>query len=142
MKQNRPSAYSTQQGRSILDYMASMGNAHVTACQILRYFKDEGVDIGQTTIYRHLEKLTEEGKVHKYVLRDGQSACYQYADSGEACRDHFHLKCEICGRLIHLDCELLNTIQGHVLDKHDFEINMRKTVFYGKCEKCKNYTTA
>jgi Fur family ferric uptake transcriptional regulator len=41
--------------------------------------------------------------------------------------------------LIHLDCDLLNTIRRHVMDKHNFEINMLKTVFYGKCEKCGNY---
>jgi Fur family ferric uptake transcriptional regulator len=139
MERKRPGAYNTQQGKLILDYLASTGDSHVTVHQILRHFEDEGADIGQTTIYRHLEKLAEDGKVRKYVLSEGKSACYQYINQ-EACREHFHLKCEVCGGLIHLDCDFLNVIQRHVRENHDFEINMLKTVFYGKCEKCKNYT--
>jgi Fur family ferric uptake transcriptional regulator len=138
MEHKRPGVYSTQQGKLILDYLESVGDSHVTVCQILRHFENSGADIGQTTIYRHLEKLTDDGKVRKYVLPESKSACYQYVPPQETCREHFHLKCETCGRLIHLDCDFLNNIQRHVLDTHNFEINMLKTTFYGKCEECRS----
>jgi Fur family ferric uptake transcriptional regulator len=140
MEHRRPSAYNTQQGKLILDYMASLGDTHVTVYQILRHFEDEGADIGQTTIYRRLEKLTRDGKIRKYFLGENKSACYQYVDPRKICQEHFHLKCEACGRLIHLDCGLLSEIQQHILDKHKFEINMLKMIFYGKCKKCHSTT--
>jgi Fur family ferric uptake transcriptional regulator len=136
MAGKRPVNYHTRQGQSILDYIKSLGGAHVTINQIVRHFEDTEEGIGQTTVYRHLEKLAAEGKIRKYILHDGKSACYQYTGSETNCRDHFHLKCEICGALIHVDCGLLDEIEKHLLIRHDFQINMLKTVFYGTCKKC------
>jgi Fur family ferric uptake transcriptional regulator len=135
MAAKRPANYHTRQGQSILDYMKSLGDAHVTVTQIARHFEDAGELVGQTTVYRHLEKLTAGGKIRKYVM-DGKSACYQYIAGGKNCREHFHLKCERCGGLIHADCGFLDEISSHLLKKHHFQINMLKTVFYGTCKKC------
>ncbi|MDR1898494.1 MAG: transcriptional repressor [Treponema sp.] len=136
MGQSRPVNYRTRQGQRILDYMKSLGGGHVTVGQMVRHFADGEEVIGQTTIYRHLEKLAAEGKIRKYALRDGKSACYQYVDDGVKCREHFHLKCEICGGLIHADCDLLDEITRHLLVKHHFQIDLLKTTFYGTCKKC------
>jgi Fur family ferric uptake transcriptional regulator len=83
-----------------------------------------------------LEKLAAEGTIHKYVLSDGKSACYQYTGKGLPCREHFHLICETCGTLIHVDCDLLDEIRAHLLLEHDFQIDTLKTIFYGTCKKC------
>ncbi|MDR1947913.1 MAG: transcriptional repressor [Spirochaetaceae bacterium] len=135
MERKRPANYSTRQRQLILDYMASLGDSHVTVNQLVRHFDHEQAGIGQTTIYRHLEKLAAGGKIRKYVLSEGKSACYQYVEN-DTCHEHFHLSCEQCGGLIHLDCDLLDEIQRHLLEEHDFQINKLKTVFYGTCKKC------
>ncbi|MDR2629478.1 MAG: transcriptional repressor [Spirochaetaceae bacterium] len=137
MVNKRPTNYHTRQGQSILDYMKSLQGSHVTVNQLVRHFEAVEADIGQTTIYRHLEKLAAEGKIRKYVLFDDKSTCYQYIDNEKNCREHFHLKCETCGALIHMDCDFLNKIERHLLREHDFQINMLKTVFYGTCKKCR-----
>ncbi|MDR1099915.1 MAG: transcriptional repressor [Treponema sp.] len=136
MEHNRPVNYATRQGKRILDYLESLGGRHVTVNEAARYFADEGAGIGQTTIYRHLEKLAGEGKIRKYVLSEGKSACYQYIEDDTKCREHFHLKCEICGTLIHLECDVLNKIRRHIFQEHRFRINALKTVFYGRCGNC------
>jgi Fur family ferric uptake transcriptional regulator len=136
MGYKRPVNYHTRQGQRILDYMKSLGGGHVTVNQIARHFEDAEDFVGQTTIYRHLEKLAAQGKIRKYMLNEGKSACYQYVDTDEKCREHFHLKCEVCGGLIHAECDILDGIQRHLLVMHDFQINMLKTVFYGTCKKC------
>jgi Fur family ferric uptake transcriptional regulator len=136
MVHKRPANYHTRQGQRILDYMKSLEGNHVTVNQIVRHFEDTEEVIGQTTIYRHLEKLAAQGEIRKYILHQDKSACYQYIDNGTNCRGHFHLKCEICGSLIHMDCDFLDEIEGHLLSKHNFQIDMLKTVFYGACKKC------
>jgi Fur family ferric uptake transcriptional regulator len=138
MEHKRPAVYNTHQGKLILDYMSSLGDGHITVNQLARYFEDKGMSVGQTTIYRRLEKLVDAGKIRKYLLLEGGSACYQYIANDKECREHFHLKCETCGGLIHLDCDLLDEIRRHLLIKHDFQINMLKTIFYGKCKKCRS----
>jgi Fur family ferric uptake transcriptional regulator len=133
--QKRPPRYRTRQGQIILDYMRTLGDSHVTASQLAGHFAGEG-GMGQTTVYRHLEKLLTQGKIRKYLLQDGKSSCYQYVEGGENCREHFHLKCEVCGDLIHADCDLLDRIDRHLMAEHDFQINALKTVLYGTCKKC------
>jgi Fur family ferric uptake transcriptional regulator len=135
MKTRRSANYNTRQGRLILDYLVSTGDEHVTVNQIAQHFRKQKISIGQTTIYRHLEKLYDSGLIRRYTLAKG-SACYQYIRNDKACQEHFHLKCEICGELIHLECDLLDEIQKHVRKKHDFQINALKTVFYGTCDRC------
>jgi Fur family ferric uptake transcriptional regulator len=120
----------------ILDYLASLGGSHVTAAGIAGHFEAAESPIGKTTVYRHLERLVELGKVRRYVLEDGESACYQYVSDGSRCGEHFHLKCEACGKLFHLDCDVLETVAAHVKKEHHFTINPLKTVFYGTCGRC------
>lgn len=136
MRRKRPANYHTRQGDRILDYMSSLAGSHVTVNQITRHFSDREDFIGQTTIYRHLEKLAAKGTIRKFVLSDGKSSCYQYIENQTLCREHFHLLCEICGALIHADCEMLDEIGAHLLLEHNFQINMLKTIFYGTCKKC------
>ncbi|MDR2393621.1 MAG: transcriptional repressor [Treponema sp.] len=137
MKPKRPNRYTTSQGKQILDYMASLGDQHVTAQQVVRHFETPAAGIGQTTVYRHLERLVAEGKVRKYVLSEGSSACYQYlGKNSQGCQEHFHLKCEHCGTLIHVDCTLLDKMSGHLLAEHDFQVNLLKTTLYGTCGTC------
>ncbi|MDR1212361.1 MAG: transcriptional repressor [Spirochaetaceae bacterium] len=130
----RPENYRTRQGQCILDYIKSLGDGHVTVTQIVRHFEDTQEFISQTTVYRHLEKLAAGGMLRKYVLSG--SACYQYAGGKADRREHFHLKCESCGALIHADCDFLDKIERHLLKRHNFQVNLLKTVFYGTCKKC------
>ena len=135
---DRSSHYQTRQGGLIVDYLASLKGNHVTAAGIAGHFESQKPSIGKTTVYRHLEKLITEGQVRRYFLTGGNSACYQYIGSAARCKTHFHLKCESCGELIHLDCDLLEDVAGHVRRKHRFAINSLKTVFYGTCKQCQS----
>jgi Fur family ferric uptake transcriptional regulator len=136
---SRGNGYSTRQGKLLVDYLASLDGIHVTVNDIAGHFRyEDRQSIGLTTIYRHLERLVNAGTVRKYVPAEGESACYQYMGPDEGCAEHFHLKCEQCGRLIHLRCDLLEKIRDHIKKEHRFRINILKTVFYGKCGDCGN----
>ena len=136
----RPLRYKTKQSEVILDYIVSLNGAHVTAAQIVEHFEKEGISVGRTTIYRHLDKLSESGKLYRYTTDGVSGACYQYAGDTENCDTHIHLKCEGCGELLHLECDKLNEIQRHVYNEHAFQVNTLKTVLYGKCGACYNKT--
>ena len=133
---SRPARYNTAQSKAILNYMASLGGTHVTAAKIAEHFGGTGSPIGLTTVYRHLDKLTESGKLRKYFIGDASSACYQYIADNADCSEHFHLKCDDCGALVHLRCGMLDGIPEHVYEEHSFLINRSKVVFYGKCADC------
>ena len=128
--------YNTKQREAILSYIASLDGTHATAAQILEHFAKAGVSISRPTVYRHLEKLTEKGKIRRYTTDGISGACYQYSDSGAECHEHIHLKCEDCGELLHMECDKLKEIQQHFYSSHAFRVNALKTVFYGQCDDC------
>ncbi|MGI6175984.1 MAG: Fur family transcriptional regulator [Christensenellales bacterium] len=133
----RPAHYHTKQRDAIVSYLSSLEGAHVTAGRIAAYFKEQGIRVGLTTIYRQLDKLVQEGVVAKYTVDGVNSACYQYTDEdSDADKDHYHLKCEMCGDLIHLQCDHVATLSRHFFEKHLFALDSQKTLFYGTCNQC------
>ena len=131
------SKYKTKQRDILLKYLQK-SNGHITAGDVCEYFKEQGSSIGQSTVYRQLESLVDEGIINKYIIDGTSPACFEYI--GEACHEDpgvcFHCKCEKCGKLIHLHCDELEEIQHHLNEEHHFKINPMRTVFYGVCEDC------
>jgi Fur family ferric uptake transcriptional regulator len=93
-----------------------------------------GNPVGIATIYRQLEKLEQAGHIHKVITEEG--AFYQYCDHASADRECFLLRCEGCGRILHLDCSHLRPLYDHLEQEHHFLINTRETMFTGLCDVC------
>lgn len=134
-------SYKTKQRQAILDFLIENKSSHVTVGQISEHLELEDNHVGTTTIYRHLDKLLEQGLVRKYTVDGTTSACFQYAARGDGCREHFHLKCEQCGRLIHLNCDHAAKMCSHIFDEHGFRVDLFRTVFYGICSECTKENT-
>ncbi|MDD4320556.1 MAG: Fur family transcriptional regulator [Acidaminococcaceae bacterium] len=131
-------SYRTKQAEKILSYLKLMAGNHVTAKDITEYFCKRGETIGTATIYRHLDKMVEQGTVKKYTVDRNTAACFQLTQAEGKCSEHFHLKCEKCGKLIHFDCVEFAHMQEHLAKKHGFAVNSLKTVLYGLCNECNN----
>lgn len=128
--------YKTRQKQAILEFLKKNKDNHVTVNDISVYLENNNCHVGVTTIYRYLDKLLEQGVVRKYTVDNSTSACFQYVESDENCHEHFHLKCEICGRLIHLNCNHISEMCKHIFNDHGFKPDMMRTVFYGICSVC------
>lgn len=129
--------YRTRQREVILNVLKHSDSRHVSVDEVTEQLKAEGEKVGRTTVYRYMEKLTEEGTLRKYFIEEGAGACYQYIDQRQGCHNHFHLKCLKCGRLFHVECEYLNTLGEHIKEHHGFVVDNTKTVLYGSCKDCK-----
>ena len=99
----------------------------------------EGIEVNSSTIYRFLNKLSTSGEVMKYVARKGEMSSFQYIGGGveHNCKEHLHLHCVKCGRIIHLDCGFMNEIKGHIMEHHGFELQCESSVLYGVCSECR-----
>lgn len=127
-------AYMTRQQQAVLKCIESCPGGRATAMDLMQMLRQEGQTVGLSTVYRQLEKLVAQGKVHKLLTEEG--ACYQYCDK-TVHRDCFFLQCEGCGAIFHMDCSHLGELYGHLLESHGFAINPRRTMFYGLCGKCR-----
>ena len=135
---NNKSTYRTKQREELKNYLANKAGEHFTVGEVCQHFRSRGQNIGTTTVYRQLERMVDEGLVNKYIIDANSPACFEFVSDehhhhGETC---FHCKCEKCGKLIHLRCEELEGISGHLAEHHGFRLNPMRTVFYGICEEC------
>ena len=134
---NSRSKYKTKQREQLLSYLAENPRTHFTAADICEHFRLGGQKIGTATVYRQLERLISEGQVKKYQLGEGESACFEYIGDGSDDVLCYHLKCESCGKLLHLQCREITGFERHITEQHGFLIDPRRTVFYGLCEACR-----
>ena len=47
------------------------------------------------------------------------------------------MKCEECGRVIKIHCSELEKLYDHLKEEHKIEIDSKKVMFYGTCDRCK-----
>ena len=118
-----------------------------TRCRITRFLQDSsspvtveelhgalpGIDL--STIYRNIERMVEEGTLLQFAGTGNTKASYQLPRE-EACHHHLHLKCTICGKVIHLDCEQMREFTEHIKLHHGFSLSCDDTVLYGICQDC------
>ena len=131
-------AYKTRQQELLISYLEETCGKHFTAEDGRAHFEGKQISIGIATIYRQLEKLVAEGTLQKYFIDEHSAACFEY--SGDDCKvetPHFHLKCELCGNLFHVECEEIQELSNHLSKEHGFAINPLRTVLYGICSSCK-----
>ena len=125
--------YMTRQQRAVLSCIENV-HGGAGAAELAELLRASGESVGLTTVYRQLEKLHEQGLVHKIVTDDGTR--YQFCDCRRHGKDCFLIKCEQCGCVEHVDCTHLSELYGHLSQEHHFRINPRRTLFYGLCQSC------
>lgn len=127
--------YSTHQKREMLSYLKDHELEPYSVDELVFRMQEQGKQIGRTTVYRYLEQLAEQGSVRKYQSPQGVTR-YQHIADGENCDAHFHMMCKKCGRLYHVNCELLDALSKHIGSDHNFRLDMRETILVGTCAKC------
>lgn len=130
--------YKTKQRQDLLDFMRSNVGQHVSIHQIYQHFKAQGKPIGLTTIYRYIDKLSEEGLIRKYNAAGANGASYEYVDEEQP---RISFQCDVCGKIEHIQCENFNHTAQHMFEDHGIRLNTRKTIFYGECHECGERTT-
>lgn len=130
--------YKTKQRNSIIEYLKINKDKHITADKIIEHFKATENPIGKSTVYRCLDNLVSENVLRKYVISERDGACFQYVENHDNCVNHYHMKCTECGKLLHLECNEITELQEHILNQHNFKIDICKTVLYGLCSDCMN----
>lgn len=126
--------YKTKQKQILINFFIKNPNRQYSIKEITDSISING--IGKSTVYRLIDKMTEDGTIRRFSGNDGKSVLYQYIGEHRECNNHFHLKCIKCGLLIHLECEYMTDLNKHIEEHHKFEIDNAKTVLYGLCSNC------
>lgn len=132
--------YNTKNRAALEEYIAASPGGHMTAEEISRAMKDAGTPMGLATIYRLLDRMVEQGRVARIAPSSGTtSACYKYLGGcPDDRREHHHMLCGECGRIIHVECGEIDALAGHLMDKHNFEMDVTRLVLHGTCGECRD----
>lgn len=125
--------YNRDRKNEIISFLSINGQESFTAEEICeRLLADGG---GKSTVYRILSGLVKDGTVKR--ISDGKSRHVRYQYLGEKrCAEHLHLKCRLCGRLIHLDRATSELILGSLERCGGFSLDPTE-ILSGSCEDCK-----
>ncbi len=128
--------YNTAGRRRLAAFMESHSERPYTVEEIYAAMTSDGYVVGKSSLYRLAEQLCAEGILRKFRENEQSAATFQYVGSDVDCASHLHLKCELCGRLIHLECSMSRELLSHILREHGFRIDSKKSVLLGKCGAC------
>ena len=108
-----------------------------TAGELSDFLKSNGVEVNKTTVYRNLDKMTENGQLIKHKSMINEGFVYQAVEEVHHCEEHIHFQCCKCGSVIHLDdsktAEYLKSISSEL----GLKIDLNLSSLNGLCQKCR-----
>ncbi len=125
--------YHTQQRKTLIEFMQKNRDKSFSIEEIINSLGEEA--ISQSTAYRLITKLHDDGIVKRSIKDNSRCFVYQYINNDE-CEGHLHMKCTGCGKVYHLDSGITSTIQNDIKSSANFELDSH-TVLLGKCNTCK-----
>ncbi len=122
-------SYSTGQKERILAFFSEHKEKVYSSEDVIELVPDTV----QSTVYRILPRLAEEGMLVKVPSERG--FLYRYSDPHN-CPKHMHIACTCCGRTFHLDEKLSDEIRAEIEEATGFSV-LSSTLFRGICPECR-----
>ena len=126
--------YHTAQKARLFSFLQQHADTSFTAEELCAALAGAGA-VGKSTVYRLLPQLVAEGQVKRFSGSGQRRALYQAVGCAH-CDAHLHLKCTVCGKLIHLDESASDAVLHRVLQSSAFSVDEGQTVLFGKCAAC------
>lgn len=126
-----PGVRSTRQRTAVADVLARVDGFR-SAQELHDLLRHEGASVGLTTVYRHLQALSDAGQVD--VLRtDEGEAVYRRCPTES---HHHHLVCRSCGRSVEIEGPEVERWAAATAADHGF-VDVSHTVeVFGTCGAC------
>ena len=124
----------TAQRTMVYNAIVRLGG-HCTADQIAAELHRTKPGFPRSTVYRALEALTASGSVYAAHLGEGPTH-YELASG-----DHHHAVCQVCGGVLHIEEELVSTLEKHLAEGHRFKPVHTEVLVVGVCDECSRNPT-
>ncbi len=124
--------YKTKQKEYVLNFFKNNPGTLYKAKDVYNELNKKHQAIGITTIYRTLESLVENNSLSVSNKETGKEYIFLPCSNST----HFHLVCESCGSILHIDCDSLNVLVSHLSIDHNFCLNTNSIILKGVCKKC------
>ena len=105
-------------------------NCHPTADWIYEQVRKEIPNISLGTVYRNLKYMKERGEI---LDLDSCGSLNRFDGNGD---NHYHFRCEDCGRIFDIDEPIDTEIDRRVGEKTGFRVSHHRLEFRGLCTDC------
>jgi Fe2+ or Zn2+ uptake regulation protein len=119
----------TIQRARILAHLESVKN-HPTAEELYDEIKKEMPAISIATVYRNLNLLAKQGKIHRIEMNNTS-----YFDANKC--DHQHQVCMKCGKISDIFYKNITEYAMKKADSTDFTPKCVTVVYHGVCKSCR-----
>ena len=123
----------TAQGASVRDALGRSGGFR-SAQDVYATLRSDGLAIGLSTVYRHLQTLAESGAADVVRSADGE-ATYRLCDDTTAAHHH-HLVCRVCGRAEQVQARAVERWASEVAAKFGYTDIDHTVEVFGRCADC------
>ena len=124
----------TSQRKKVFQCISKCSDQHLSAEEIYDIVRKKDASVGFATVYRALDAFEKSGILQHLFFDDG-SKRYHLVNVNEK-DDHYHLVCEICGRIIDVKKEDIESLVDKVFLNKGFIINDQKVQIFGICDRC------
>ena len=125
----------TEQRRAILSVIET-ARKHLDASQIMRKAQKMDASVDRATVCRTLALLKRQGLIDELELMhlNGEGHYYERKTG----RDHIHMACLRCGKIIELESELFDRLKAQIQRDSRFQIVVTRLEIGGHCSECRN----
>jgi Fur family ferric uptake transcriptional regulator len=116
----------------LVDELLAASSEFRTAQDLYAELRAAGAGIGQTTVYRHLALLAEQGSVDVIRTGHGEAAYRSCAGTDH----HHHLICRCCSRTVELAGPEVEQWLARVTEKAGFTDIAHTLEIVGTCSSC------
>jgi Fur family transcriptional regulator, ferric uptake regulator len=118
--------------RHAIIHILKVSGGHLSPNQVYEQARQTIPGITETTIYRTLEFLAENGLVQP-ALNGKRHLVYEITD-----HDHHHLICDSCGAEVNIAPGALQLAIDSLENQTGYRINAGHYTFFGLCPACKS----
>ncbi len=119
----------TKQKEAVLKVLRGT-DSHPSADWIYNEVRKEIPNISLGTVYRNLRLLAQSGEILELDL------CGTLSRFDARTDNHYHFRCERCGRMFDLDEPVDEEINMRVARKTGFQVKCHRLEFRGLCSDC------
>jgi len=124
--------YNTRRKEEIFNFFLLHKEKSLSLKEVCEALAKDGE--GESSVYRIVASLCKTGVIRKISDPKSRHCKYQFVGGG-GCTNHLHLKCNSCGKLIHLDCEKSRELKESILALGGFKLDGASFLF-GECLSC------
>ena len=128
--------YHTKIYQKITEFVNTEKEGSFDAQEVYDYLNAQEIRANLVTIYRNLDKMVDNNMIVKFKSSKSTSMLYRVVDQKANCHRHLHLQCRTCGKIYHLDGEIMEQIDNYIKNHYNFDIDCQNSMLTGICAEC------